>query len=98
MKGVGEILAGVVLVIVGIGILVIPQTDLFRVGLKWVILGAIPIIVLLAIVLLAGAVFLMIGVSDVRDKGEEIEDISEGSEKGEEVADISEGSEKGEGD
>jgi flagellar basal body-associated protein FliL len=78
---------------VGIGILVIPQTDLFRVGLKWVILGAIPIIVLLA-----GAVFLMIGVSDVRDKGEEIEDISEGSEKGEEVADISEGSEKGEGD
>ena len=93
MKGFGEILIGVVLVIVGIGILVIPQTDLFRVGLKWVILGAIPIIVLLA-----GAVFLMIGVSDVRDKGEEIADISEGSEKGEEVADISEGSEKGEGD
>ncbi len=93
MKGFGEILAGVVLVIVGIGILVIPQTDLFRVGLKWVILGAIPIIVLLA-----GAVFLMIGVSDVRDKGEEVEDISEGSEKGEAVEDISEGSEKGEGD
>ncbi|MEA1999191.1 MAG: hypothetical protein U9N61_07715 [Euryarchaeota archaeon] len=93
MKGFGEILAGVVLVIVGIGILVIPQTDLFRVGLKWVILGAIPIIVLLV-----GAVFLMIGVSDVRDKGEEIEDISEGSEKGEEVADISEENEKGEGD
>ncbi|MEA2051886.1 MAG: hypothetical protein U9O90_03560 [Euryarchaeota archaeon] len=78
MKGFGEILAGVVLVIVGIGILVMPQTDLFRVGLKWVILGAIPIIVLLV-----GAVFLMIGVSDVRDKGEEIEDLSEGSEKGE---------------
>lgn len=93
MKGFGEILIGVVLVIVGIGILVIPQTDLFRVGLKWVILGAIPIIVLLA-----GAVFLMIGVSDVKDKGEEIEDISEGSEKGEEVADISEENEKGEGD
>jgi len=93
MKGFGEILAGVVLVIVGIGILVIPQTDLFRVGLKWVILGAIPIIVLLA-----GAVFLMIGVSNVRDKGEEIADISEGSEKGEEVADISEENEKGEGD
>ena len=93
MKGFGEILIGVVLVIVGIGILVIPQTDLFREGLKWVILGAIPIIVLLA-----GAVFLMIGVSDVKDKGEEIEDISEGSEKGEEVADTSEGSEKGEGD
>nr|CBH39282.1 hypothetical membrane protein [uncultured archaeon] len=78
MKGFGEILAGVVLVIVGISILVIPQTDLFRVGLKWVILGAIPIIVLLV-----GAVFLMIGVSDVRDTGEEIEDISEESEKGE---------------
>ena len=93
MKGFGEILAGVVLVIVGIGILVIPQTDLFREGLKWVILGAIPIIALLA-----GAVFLMIGVSDVRDKGEEIADISEGSEKGEEVADTSKGSEKGEGD
>jgi len=93
MKGFGEILAGVVLVIVGIGILVIPQTDLFRVGLKWVILGAIPIIVLLA-----GAVFLMIGVSDVRDKGEEVADISEGSEKGEEVEDISEENEKGEGD
>nr|CBH38818.1 hypothetical membrane protein [uncultured archaeon] len=78
MKGFGEILVGVILVIVGIGILVIPQTDLFRVGLMWVILGAIPLIVLLV-----GAVFLMIGVSDVRDKGEEIEDISEGSEKGE---------------
>lgn len=76
MKGFGEILIGVVLVIVGIGILVIPQTDLFRVGLKWVILGAIPIIVLLA-----GAVFLMIGVSDVRDKGEDIGDIGEVNEK-----------------
>ncbi len=71
---------GVVLVIVGIGILVIPQVAPFefRKALIMIILGAIPIIVLLV-----GAVFLMIGVSDVRDKGEEIEDISEGSEKGE---------------
>ena len=90
MKGFGEILAGVVLVIVGIGILVIPY---FRNALIILILGAIPIIVLLV-----GAVFLMIGVSDVRDKGEEIEDIREGSEKGEEVEDISEESEKGKGD
>ena len=78
MKGFGEILAGLVLVIVGIGILVIPQIPYFRDALITVILGAIPIIVLLV-----GAVFLMIGVSDVRDKGEEIEDLSEGSEKGE---------------
>jgi len=80
MKGFGEILIGVVLVIVGIGILVIPQVAPFefRKALIMIILGAIPIIVLLV-----GAVFLMIGVSDVRDKGEEIEDISEGSEKGE---------------
>ncbi|VUT25665.1 MAG: hypothetical protein MASP_01097 [Candidatus Methanolliviera sp. GoM_asphalt] len=78
MKGFGEILAGVVLVIVGICILVIPQIPYFRDALITVILGAIPIIVLLV-----GAVFLMIGVSDVRDKGEEIEDLSEGSEKGE---------------
>ncbi len=48
--------------------------------------------------LLVGAVFLMIGVSDVRDKGEEIEDISEVSEKGEAVEDMSEESEKGKGD
>lgn len=94
MKGYGEILIGVVLVIVGIGILVIQVPPFeFRKALIMLILGAIPIIVLLV-----GAVFLMIGVSDVRDKGEEIEDISEGSEKGEEIEDISEGSEKGEGD
>ncbi|HID19384.1 MAG TPA: hypothetical protein EYP28_00360 [Methanophagales archaeon] len=93
MKGYGEILIGVVLVIVGIGILVLPQIQFFRDALITVILGAIPIIVLVV-----GAVFLMIGVSDVREKGEEIEGISEGSEKGEEKEDISEGSEKGEGD
>jgi hypothetical protein len=80
MKGFGEILVGVLLVIVGIGVLVIPQVPPFefRKALITIILGAIPIIVLLV-----GAVFLMIGVSDVREKGEEIEDISEGSEKGE---------------
>jgi hypothetical protein len=78
MRGYGEILIGVVLVIVGIAILVLPQIPYFRDALITVILGAIPIIVLVV-----GAVFLMIGVSDVREKGEEIEDISEGSEKGE---------------
>ncbi|RCV63126.1 hypothetical protein C5S53_15385 [Methanophagales archaeon] len=93
MKGFGEILVGLILVIVGIGILVLPQMPYFRDALVTLILGAIPLIVLLV-----GAVFLMIGVSDVRDKGEEIEDISEGSEKGEEIEDISKGSEKGEGD
>ena len=65
MKEYGEILLGVVLVVAGIGMLVMPQ-DLFREALKTVILGAIPLIVLMV-----GAVFLMIGVSDVREKGEE---------------------------
>jgi len=65
MKGYGEILMGVVLVVAGIGMLVMPQ-DIFREALKTVILGAIPLIVLMV-----GAVFLMIGVSDVREKGEE---------------------------
>jgi len=65
MKGYGEILLGVVLVVAGIGMLVMPQ-DLFREALKTVILGAIPLIVLMV-----GAVFLMIGVSDVREAGEE---------------------------
>jgi len=66
MKGYGEILLGVVLVIVGIGILVVPQVDFFREALVTVILGVIPIIVLLV-----AAVFLMIGISDVKEKGEE---------------------------
>ena len=65
MKGYGEILLGVVIVVAGIGMLVMPQ-DIFREALKTVILGAIPLIVLMV-----GAVFLMIGVSDVREKGEE---------------------------
>ncbi len=57
---------GAVLVIVGIGILVVPQVDFFREALVTVILGVIPIIVLLV-----AAVFLMIGVSDVKERGEE---------------------------
>ncbi len=78
MKGYGEILLGLVLVIVGIGMLVIPQVDFFWEALKTVILGFIPIFVLLV-----GAVFLMIGVSDMREKGEEIEAMEAESEKGE---------------
>ncbi|MBL7117977.1 MAG: hypothetical protein ISS94_04255 [Candidatus Syntrophoarchaeum sp.] len=74
MKGYGEILLGLVLVILGIGMLVIPQVDFFWEALKTVILGFIPIFVLLV-----GAVFLMIGVSDVREKGEEIESEKEES-------------------
>ena len=77
MKGFGELLIGLVLVIVGVGMLVIPQVAFFREDLIIVILGVIPIIVLLA-----GAVFLMIGVSDVREKGEEIEIESEKEEGG----------------
>ncbi|MGB2841920.1 MAG: hypothetical protein WBC40_05535 [Halobacteriota archaeon] len=78
MKGYGEILLGLVLVILGIGMLVIPQVDFFWEALKTVILGFIPIFVLLV-----GAVFLMIGVSDMREKGEEIEEMEVESEKGE---------------
>ncbi len=66
MKGYGEILLGLVLAILGIGMLVIPPVAFFWEALKTVILGIIPIIVLLI-----GAVFLMIGISDVREKGEE---------------------------
>ena len=77
MKGFGELLIGLILVIVGVGMLVIPQVAFFREDLIIVILGVIPIIVLLA-----GAVFLMIGVSDVREKGEEIEIESEKEEGG----------------
>lgn len=77
MRGFGELLIGLVLVIAGVGMLVIPQVAFFRADLIIVILGVIPIIVLLA-----GAVFLMIGVSDVREKGEEIEIESEKEEGG----------------
>ncbi len=76
MKGYGEILIGVALAVLGIGMLVVPGVDIFRQALKTVILGAIPLIVLLA-----GAVFLMIGVSDVREKDEELEE--PGSKEGE---------------
>ena len=61
-----ELLVGVLLAVVGIAMLVVPQLSIFREGVKTVILGVIPIVVLLA-----AAVFLMIGVSDVREKGEE---------------------------
>ncbi|MCD6210285.1 MAG: hypothetical protein OCU20_00190 [Methanophagales archaeon] len=61
-----ELLVGILLAVVGIAMLVVPQLSIFREGVKTVILGVIPIVVLLA-----AAVFLMIGVSDVREKGEE---------------------------
>jgi len=78
MRGFGELLIGLVLVIAGVGMLVNPWGVIFfRDALIIVILGVIPIIVLLA-----GAVFLMIGVSDVREKGEEIEIESEKEEGG----------------
>lgn len=61
-----ELLVGILLAVVGIAMLVVPQLSIFREDVKTVILGVIPIVVLLA-----AAVFLMIGVSDVREKGEE---------------------------
>ncbi len=61
-----ELLVGILLAVVGIAMLVVPQLSIFREDAKTVILGVIPIVVLLA-----AAVFLMIGVSDVREKGEE---------------------------
>ena len=69
-----ELLVGVLLAVVGIAMLVVPQLSIFREGVKTVILGVIPIVVLLA-----AAVFLMIGVSDVREKGEE--ELESGTEK-----------------
>jgi len=84
MKEYGEILLGVVLVVAGIGMLVMPQ-DLFREALKTVILGAIPLIVLMV-----GAVFLMIGVSDVREKGEEEIEMGVAAESGTEREEKSE--------
>ncbi|MEA3488478.1 MAG: hypothetical protein U9R10_04415 [Euryarchaeota archaeon] len=61
MKGYGEILVGLLLVVLGVA-----GIWYFRVEVLTIIKGVIGIIVLLV-----GAVFLMIGVSDVRDKGEE---------------------------
>ncbi|KAF5429134.1 hypothetical protein C5S39_09350 [Candidatus Methanophagaceae archaeon] len=61
MKGYGEILVGLLLVVLGVA-----GIWYFRVDVLTIIKGVIGIIVLLV-----GAVFLMIGVSDVREKGEE---------------------------
>jgi len=61
MKEYGEILLGVVLAILGVAGIVHWYLPLLE-----VIKGVIGIIVLMV-----GAVFLMIGVSDVREKGEE---------------------------
>ena len=61
MKEYGEILLGVVLAILGVAGIVHWYIPLLE-----VIKGVIGIIVLMV-----GAVFLMIGVSDVREKGEE---------------------------
>ena len=72
-----ELLVGVLLAVVGIAMLVVPQLSPFRESVKIVILGVIPIVVLLA-----AAVFLMIGASDVREKEEE-EELESETEKGE---------------
>jgi len=71
-----ELLVGVLLAVVGIAMLAVPQLSTFRESVKTVILGVIPIVVLLA-----AAVFLMIGVSDIREKGEE-EELESETEKG----------------
>ncbi|MCK4476118.1 MAG: hypothetical protein KAU16_05265 [Methanophagales archaeon] len=93
MKEYGEILLGLALAIAGVGMLVIPQVAFFRDALVTVILGVVPIIVLLL-----GAVFLMIGISDVRERGEEgIEMEATEAEAAESTGTGSE-SEKGEGD
>lgn len=71
MKGYGEILLGLVLAALGVA-----GIWYFQDQVLVVILGVIGIFVLLV-----GAVFLMIGVSDVREKGEEIEALEAESEK-----------------
>ena len=63
-----ELLVGVLLAAVGIAMLAVPQLSIFRRDVIIVILGVIPIVILLA-----AAVFLVIGVSDVREKAEEEE-------------------------
>jgi glucose uptake protein GlcU len=88
MKGYGEILLGLVLAALGIAGIWYFWEDVLA-----VILGVIGIIVLLV-----GAVFLMIGISDVREKGEEgIEMEMEAAETAESTGTGSE-SEKEEGD
>jgi uncharacterized membrane protein len=84
MKGFGEILLGLVLAALGIAGIWYFWEDVLA-----VILGVIGIIVLLV-----GAVFLMIGISDVREKGEEGIEMEEAAES---TGTESE-SEKGEGD
>ena len=61
-----ELLVGVLLAAVGVAMLAVPQLSIFRRDVIIVILGVIPIVILLA-----AAVFLVIGVSDIREKGEE---------------------------
>lgn len=78
MKGMKEFLIGLVLALVGIGLLVIPQVAFFRKAVVTVILGVIPLFVLLV-----GAVFLMIGVSTMREKSVELGECEVESEKGE---------------
>ena len=85
MKGYGEILLGLVLAALGVAGIWYFWEDVLA-----VILGVIGIIVLLV-----GAVFLMIGISDVREKGEE--GIEMEMEAAESTGTESE-SEKGEGD
>lgn len=85
MKGYGEILVGLVLAALGVAGIWYFWEDVLA-----VILGVIGIIVLLV-----GAVFLMIGISDVREKGEE--GVEMGMEAAESTGTESE-SEKGEGE
>ena len=63
-----ELLVGVLLAAVGVAMLAVPQLSIFRRDVIIVILGVIPIVILLA-----AAVFLVIGVTDVREKAEEEE-------------------------
>ncbi|MBE0516028.1 MAG: hypothetical protein IBX41_01375 [Methanophagales archaeon] len=79
MTGYKELLVGLVLALVGIGLLVIPQISFFREAVLTVILGVIPLIVLLV-----GVMFLMIGVSTMRERGAEMEESEAESESKEE--------------
>ncbi len=80
MKGYGEILLGIVLAALGVAGIVHWYIPLLE-----VIKGVIGIIVLMV-----GAVFLMIGVSDVREKGEEEIEMGEVAESGTEEEEKSE--------
>jgi hypothetical protein len=80
MKGYGEILLGVVLAALGVAGIVHWYIPLLE-----VIKGVIGIIVLMV-----GAVFLMIGISDVREKGEEEIEMGEVAESGTEEEEKSE--------